>query len=55
MLLTRKSEGQAQPVNPLARAANALAAKTIDRRTFLKRSGLTAGAGAVRPPACRSA
>ena len=28
MLLTRKSEGSAQPVNPLARAARALAQKT---------------------------
>ncbi|MGZ5582418.1 MAG: molybdopterin-dependent oxidoreductase [Usitatibacter sp.] len=46
MLLTRKSEGQAQPVNPLARAASALAAKTVDRRTFLKGTGLTAGAAA---------
>ena len=46
MLLTRKSEGQAQAVNPLARAATSLAAKTIDRRTFLKGTGLTAGAAA---------
>ena len=46
MLLTRKSEGQAQPVNPLARAASALAAKTVDRRTFLKGSGIAAGAAA---------
>ena len=40
MLLTRKSEGKAQAVNPLARAATALAAKTVDRRTFLKGTGL---------------
>ena len=46
MLLTRKSEGKAQQVNPLSRAANALAAKTIDRRTFLKGTGITAGAAA---------
>ena len=46
MLLTRKSEAQAQAVNPLARAASALAAKTIDRRTFLKGTGITAGAAA---------
>jgi formate dehydrogenase major subunit len=46
MLLTRKSQGQAQAVNPLARAASALAAKTVDRRTFLKGTGLGAGAAA---------
>src|SRR3954471_6016681 len=46
MLLTRKSQGQVQAVNPLARAANALAAKTIDRRAFLKGTGLGAGAAA---------
>ena len=46
MLLTRKSEGQAQPVNPLARAAAALGQKTVDRRTFLKGTGITAGAAA---------
>jgi formate dehydrogenase major subunit len=46
MLLTRKSQGQAQAVNPLARAASSLAAKTVDRRTFLKGAGLGAGAAA---------
>ncbi len=46
MLLTRKSQGQAQAVNPLARAVSALAARTVDRRTFLKGTGLTAGAAA---------
>ena len=46
MLLTRKSQGQVQAVNPFARAASALAAKTVDRRTFLKGSGITAGAAA---------
>ncbi len=46
MLLTRKSQAQAQAVNPLARAVSALAARTIDRRTFLKGTGLTAGAAA---------
>jgi formate dehydrogenase major subunit len=46
MLLTRKSEGQALPVNPLARAVSSLAARTVDRRAFLKGSGLTAGAAA---------
>src|SRR6476619_5387659 len=46
LLLARKSQGQAQAVNPLARAVSALAAKTVDRRTFLKGTGLTAGAAA---------
>jgi len=46
MLLTRKSEAKVQPVNPLARAVHSLASKTVDRRTFLKGTGLTAGAAA---------
>src|SRR4029078_10979678 len=46
MLLSRKSQGAAQAVNPMARAASALAAKTVDRRTFLKGTGLGAGAAA---------
>ena len=46
MLLTRKSEGRAERANPLARAVSALAAKTVDRRAFLKGSGITAGAAA---------
>lgn len=46
MLLTRKSQGEAQAVNPLARAVSTLATRTIDRRTFLKGTGLTAGAAA---------
>ncbi|MGZ5105296.1 MAG: molybdopterin-dependent oxidoreductase, partial [Usitatibacter sp.] len=46
MLLTRKSEGRAQALNPLARAASSLAAKPVDRRTFLKGAGLGAGAAA---------
>ena len=46
MLLTRKSKGEVQAVNPLARAAAALGVRTIDRRAFLKGSGLTAGAAA---------
>src|SRR5258706_7202321 len=46
MLLTRKHPGQVQPANPFARAASTLAAKTVDRRTFLKGTGLTAGAAA---------
>ena len=46
MLLTRKSAGAAQVVNPIARAAAALGTRTVDRRTFLKGSGLAAGAAA---------
>src|SRR5258708_13078586 len=46
MLLTRKSEGRAEALNPLARAASTRAAKTVDRRAFLKGTGLTAGAAA---------
>src|SRR5574341_243932 len=45
MLLTRKATGQAVPQPRLARAA--VHGATIDRRTFLKRSGITVGAGAV--------
>src|SRR5687767_10299229 len=53
MLLTRKATGHAGPQGPVTRAANGRLArglplaKTIDRRTFLKRSGITVGAGAV--------
>src|SRR5438128_1536177 len=46
MLLTRKTAGRTEPVNPLARAVNALAARTVDRRSFLKGTGITAGAAA---------
>jgi formate dehydrogenase major subunit len=46
MLLTRKSEASAQNVDPLSRAASALTGRTFDRRTFLKGSGITAGAAA---------
>jgi formate dehydrogenase major subunit len=46
MLLTRKSASGAQAVNPIARAAAALGTKTVDRRAFLKGSGLAAGAAA---------
>src|SRR5437870_227935 len=46
MLLTRKSEGRAESRNPLARAMSALGAKTVDRRSFLKGSGITVGAAA---------
>jgi len=46
MLLTRKSAtAAAQP--RLAKGLRAGLAKTMDRRTFLKRSGVTAGAAAV--------
>src|SRR5687767_4630640 len=44
MLLTRKASTQAVPQ---ARLAKGLPAKTMDRRAFLKRSGITVGAGAV--------
>ena len=44
MLLTRKAAGQAVPQ---ARLARAISLKTLDRRAFLKRSGVTLGAGAV--------
>ena len=46
MLLTRKSEGRPEAHNPLVRAAAALGGKTVDRRSFLKGSGLAAGAAA---------
>ena len=46
MLLTRKSEASALNVDPLARAASALAGRTFDRRTFLKGSGIAAGTAA---------
>ncbi len=46
MLLNRKSEGRAERANPLTRAMGALAATTVDRRAFLKGSGITAGAAA---------
>ncbi len=45
MLLTRKATSQAVPQSRLARST--VLGKTIDRRTFLKRSGITVGAGAV--------
>ncbi|HYG54508.1 MAG TPA: molybdopterin-dependent oxidoreductase [Burkholderiales bacterium] len=44
MLLTRKATGQAVPQPRLARNVSV---KTMDRRAFLKRSGITVGAGAV--------
>src|SRR3990170_8604286 len=45
MLLTRKATGQAVAQARLARSA--MPGKTIDRRAFLKRSGISVGAGAV--------
>jgi len=47
MLLTKKANGSAAAQSRLAQGLNGVLAKTIDRRTFLKRSGITAGAGAV--------
>jgi formate dehydrogenase major subunit len=49
MLLTRKTTGADHPVAPsrLNRSVSSMLGKTIDRRTFLKRSGITLGAGAV--------
>jgi formate dehydrogenase major subunit len=44
MLLTRKATSQAVPQGRLARG---IPAKTMDRRAFLKRSGITVGAGAA--------
>ncbi|HEX6319009.1 MAG TPA: formate dehydrogenase subunit alpha [Burkholderiales bacterium] len=47
MLLTRKASTAAVPQSRLARAIAGSPAKTMDRRGFLKRSGVTVGAGAV--------
>src|SRR5512146_944077 len=47
MLLTRKSSSAAVPQARLARGLPGPVAKTIDRRAFLKRSGITLGAGAL--------
>jgi formate dehydrogenase major subunit len=44
MLLTRKASAQAVPQ---ARLSRNLSVKTMDRRAFLRRSGITVGAGAV--------
>jgi len=46
MLLTRKSTKTATSQSRLTRSASAFIGNTIDRRTFLKRSGLATG-GAV--------
>jgi formate dehydrogenase major subunit len=47
MLLTRKSTSVSARSSRLARNAAGMLGRTIDRRTFLKRSGITLGAGAV--------
>jgi formate dehydrogenase major subunit len=47
MLLTRKSTSDAMPQSRLSRGMQAALAKTMDRRAFLRRSGVTLGAGAV--------
>ena len=47
MLLTRKATATAVSQGRLARGLSGVMAKTMDRRAFLKRSGITVGAGAV--------
>ncbi len=47
MLLTRKTNASVSAQSRLSQGLMSVLAKTIDRRTFLKRSGLTAGAGVV--------
>jgi formate dehydrogenase major subunit len=47
MLLTRKAASSAVPQARLARGLAGVLAKTMDRRAFLRRSGVTFGAGAV--------
>jgi len=47
MLLTRKANTGVTSQIRLSKGLSSVLAKTIDRRTFLKRSGLTAGAGVV--------
>jgi formate dehydrogenase major subunit len=47
MLLTRKATSSAAPQSRLARGLNGMLGRTIDRRAFLKRSGVTVGVGAV--------
>ncbi len=46
MLLTRKSSAAAAPQSRLTRSLSGALARTVDRRAFLKRTGLAAGAGA---------
>jgi formate dehydrogenase major subunit len=47
MLLTRVGNASATSQSRLARGLAGVMAKTIDRRTFLKRSGITAGAAGI--------
>jgi formate dehydrogenase major subunit len=47
MLLTRKANSAAVPQSRLAQGLSGVLATTMDRRSFLKRSGVTVGAGAV--------
>jgi len=47
MLLTRKAQTQATPQARLARGLSGVMAKTMDRRAFLRRSGVTLGVGAA--------
>ena len=47
MLLTRKSAATDAARSRLARGLPGVVAQTIDRRAFLKRSGLGVGAGAI--------
>ena len=46
MLLTRKASAAVAPTR-LSKGVASVLAKTMDRRTFLKRSGVTMGAGAA--------
>jgi formate dehydrogenase major subunit len=47
MLLTKKSSGATVAQSRLSRSLTGLLGKTIDRRAFLKRSGIAVGAGAI--------
>src|SRR5436190_20415538 len=47
MLLTRTGNAGVASQSRLARGLSGVMAKTIDRRTFLKRSGITAGAAGI--------
>jgi formate dehydrogenase major subunit len=47
MLLTRKSSSVSTAPSRLSRSVSGMLGRTIDRRTFLRRSGIAIGAGAV--------
>jgi formate dehydrogenase major subunit len=47
MVLTRKSTGVSSARSRLTRSVSNMLGRTVDRRTFLKSSGITLGAGAV--------